>query len=96
MSRSDILKILKEFKENHAEEYGILLMGIFGSVARDQATEDSDVDVVVKMKKPDLLTLSRMRIELEELMHVHVDIINYRERMNNFLKKRIEREAVYV
>ncbi len=96
MSRADILKILKEFKENHAEEYGILLMGIFGSVARDQATQKSDVDVVVKMKRPDLLTLSRMRIELEELMHVHVDIINYREKMNNFLKKRIDREAVYV
>jgi len=96
MSRSDVLKILKEFKENHAEEYGILLMGIFGSVARDQATEDSDVDVVVKMNKPNLLTLSRMRIELEELMHVHVDIINYREKMNDFLKKRIDSEAVYV
>jgi predicted nucleotidyltransferase len=37
-----------------------------------------------------------MRIELEELMHVHVDIINYREKMNSFLKKRIDREAVYV
>ncbi len=35
MSRLDILKILKEFKEKNAEEYGILLMGIFGSVARD-------------------------------------------------------------
>jgi len=48
MSRSDILKILTKFKENHAEEYGILSMGIFGSVARDQATDESDVDVVVK------------------------------------------------
>ncbi len=96
MSRSDILKILKDFKEDHADEYGILLMGIFGSVARDQATGESDVDVVVKMKRPDLLTLSRMRIELEEQMHVHVDIINYREQMNDFLKKRIDSEAVYV
>ncbi len=52
MSRSDILKILKEFKENHAEEYGILLMGVFGSVARDQATEKSDVDIFLKTKTP--------------------------------------------
>jgi len=96
MSRSDILKILEEFKEKHAEKYGILLIGVFGSVGRDQTTDESDVDVVVKMKRPDLLTLSRMRIELEELMHVHVDIINYREKMNDFLKKRIDREAVYV
>jgi len=48
------------------------------------------------MKRPDLLKLSRMRIELEEQMHVHVDIINYREKMNDFLKKRIDSEAVYV
>ncbi len=96
MSRPDIFKILEEFKENHTEEYGILLMGIFGSVARGQATDESDVDVVVQMKKLDLLSSSRMRIELEELMHVRVNIINYREKMNDFLKRKIDRETVYV
>jgi len=38
-SESIIFKILKEFKEKHADEHGILLISVFGSVARGQATE---------------------------------------------------------
>ncbi len=96
MSRSDILKILKEFKEKHAEEYGILLMGIFGSVARDQATEKSDVDILLKTKTPDPFNIVHIKEALEEKLHHHVDIVRLRDRMNPSLKTRIEKEAVYV
>jgi len=96
MSRSDILKVLKEFKEKHADEYGILLMGIFGSVARDQATEKSDVDIVLKTKTPDPFNIVHIKEALEEILHKHVDIVRLRERMNPSLKTRIEKEAVYV
>ncbi|MFV1976799.1 MAG: nucleotidyltransferase family protein [Candidatus Scalindua sp.] len=96
MSRSDILKILKEFKETHAEEYGILLMGIFGSIARDQATEKSDVDIFLKTKTPDPFNIVHIKEELEEKLHQHVDIVRLRDSMNPSLKSRIEKEAVYV
>ena len=96
MSRSDILKILKEFKENHAEEYGILIMGVFGSVARDQATEKSDVDIFLKTKIPDPFNIVHIKEALEEILHQHVDIVRLRDRMNPSLKNRIEKDAVYV
>ena len=96
MSRSDILKILKDFKENHAEEYGILLMGIFGSVARDQATEKSDVDIFLKTETPDPFNIVHIKEALEEILRQHVDIVRLRDRMNPSLKTRIEKEAVYV
>ncbi len=96
MSRSEIIKVLKMFKEQHAEEYGILLIGLFGSVARNEAIMDSDVDVVVKMKKQDLFKMIGIKQGLEEILHIHVDIISYREKMNPFLKKRIDKEAIYV
>jgi predicted nucleotidyltransferase len=96
VSRSDVVKILKEFKENRAEKYGILLMGIFGSVARDQATEKSDVDIFLKTKTPDPFNIVHIKEELEEKLHHHVDIVRLRNRMNPFLKNRIELEAVYV
>ena len=66
MSRSDVIKILKEFKDNHAEKYGILLMGVFGSVARDQAIEGSDVDIFLKTKTPDPFNIVHIKEELEE------------------------------
>ncbi len=43
MSRSEIIEILKKFKETHAEKYGILLMGVFGSVDRDHALKIREI-----------------------------------------------------
>jgi hypothetical protein len=40
--------------------------------------------------------MSRIRLEIEEAVHQHVDIVHYREKMNQLLKARIDREAVYV
>jgi len=96
MSRSDIFKIPNEFKEKHADEYGILLIGVFGSVARDQATEKSDVDIFLKTKTPDPFNIVHIKEYLEEKLHQHVDIVRPRDRMNPSLEKRIEKEAVYV
>lgn len=53
LRRDDALKILREHKQELAEKYGVTRIGIFGSVARDEATENSDMDVVVEMKKLD-------------------------------------------
>lgn len=96
MNRKEILAILRKHKRNFSEKYGIMDIGVFGSVARDQAREDSDVDVVVKMSKPDLFYMVHIKEELEETCHKKVDIVQYRERMNSFLKKRIDKEAIYV
>jgi uncharacterized protein len=54
MDRKEILKILREYKKEYAMEYGILALGVFGSVARNEALAESDVDVVVRIAKPDL------------------------------------------
>ncbi len=96
MSRSEIIQILKEFKEKYSEKYGILLIGLFGSVARDEAKKDSDVDVVVKIKTPDPFIIVHIKEDIEEQLQLHVDIVRLREKMNPFLKKRIDKEAIYV
>jgi predicted nucleotidyltransferase len=96
MDRNTALQTLREFHKEFGSLYGIQSLGLFGSTARDCATEESDVDVVVSLKEPNLFTLSRIRIELEAQLHRHVDIVSYRDRMNPFLKKRIQREACYV
>ena len=96
MFHSEIIKVLKEFKERNAEEYGILLIGLFGSFSRDEATRNSDIDVVVKMKKQDLFKMIGIKQHLEDILHIPVDIISYREKMNPFLKKRIDKEVIYV
>jgi predicted nucleotidyltransferase len=96
MRQSDILRVLARFRDLKQDELGIIRIGVFGSVAREENTDTSDVDVVVELSRPDLLALIGIKQELEELLHRPVDVVRYRERMNAYLKRRIEQEAVYV
>lgn len=96
MDRDDIMAELRQFKRDYAEQYGILEIGVFGSVARDEAREDSDVDICIKTKTPDPFALVHIKEAIEELVHKHVDIVRVREKMNPILKERIEKEAHYV
>jgi len=92
----EVLQILARFQTRRQDKFGIVRLGVFGSVARDRASEASDVDIVVELERPDLLILVGVKQELEELLHVPTDIVRYREGMNPYLKRRIEQEAIYV
>ena len=91
-----ILNLLAQYKQNYLDKYGIENIGIFGSVARDEATESSDVDICIKTKTPDMFMLVHIKEELQNLFHKSVDIVRLRKRMNPYFKKRIDQEAIYV
>jgi len=95
MDLDQILAILKDCKSQFAEKYGVSEIGVFGSVARNEVSENSDVDVVIQIQKPDLFLIAGIKNDLEERFNRPVDILTYRETMNRFLKKRIDGEAVY-
>ena len=95
MDTREILEILHDYKKESAEQYGILTIGVFGSVARNETEGGSDVDVVVRISEPDLFMLVGIKSDLEERLHRPVDLVTYTEDMNQFLKKRIDGEAVY-
>ncbi len=95
-NRENVLRILRMHKDELSRDYGLLKLGVFGSVARNEAREDSDIDIVVETKVPDLLRMVNLKEDLEELLQHRVDLIRYRLRMNSFLKKRIDNEAHYV
>ena len=90
------LELLKLYKQVNARKYGFSRLGVFGSVARGEQTEHSDVDICYEGNAPSLLTLDRIQSELEELLGCPVDLVRIREQMNVRLKNRINREGVYV
>ena len=96
MTRTEILEILRGYKKENSEKYGINHLGIFGSCARDSASEDSDIDIVIETKEPDIYTLVHIKEELENLFHKPVDLVRNRDIMNPYLKKHIEKDAQYV
>ena len=96
MSRNEILQILARYKEQNRLRYGIIAMGLFGSVARNAYDDSSDVDIVVELEKADLFIMADIKQDIEQTAGRHVDIVRLRPQMNPALKKRIESEAVYV
>lgn len=96
MDREFVIKYLKKFKEENKNKYHIESLGIFGSVAKNRSNDNSDIDVVVKLTKQDLFEIIGIKQELEQKFQTPVDIVSYREKMNAFLKKRIDEEAFYV
>ncbi len=96
MSKKDILEILKKFKAKNSSRFRLIRLGLFGSYAKDSQREDSDIDIVVELPEQDFFELIDIKNELEKEFNKSVDVISYREKMNAFLKKRIEQEAIYV
>jgi predicted nucleotidyltransferase len=95
MQKQEVLDILKANKQDFTAKYGVTRLGIFGSIARDESTESSDVDVVVEMP-PDLFKMVHMKEDLERLLALPVDLIRYQKYLSALLKRRIDNEAIYV
>lgn len=96
LDRNAVLLELQKHKPAFERQYGVTRMGVFGSVARNEARENSDIDIVVEMREPDLFFVVHMKETLEQAFQRPVDIIRYRAKMNKYLKARIDREALYV
>jgi len=95
ISREKIIRELGLLKPELAERYGVTRIGVFGSVARDEAGENSDVDIVVEMQ-PNLIKRAHLKVELESILGKNVDVVRYRRGMNELLKRQIDNEALYV
>jgi uncharacterized protein len=55
MKSEEILSALHAYKRDFSEKYWIIEMGVFGSIVCNDANDNSDLDIFVKMKTPDPL-----------------------------------------
>ena len=97
----EYVQLLKEYKQKRGILYGISRIGIFGSVARgeqteDEQTENSDVDVCVDLEVPSIFSLVHIKEELKQLFGCEVDVVRIRQNMDALLKKDIIEEGIYV
>ena len=72
---------IDELKKNiipFINDYGIKRVGVFGSLARGEAKESSDIDLVFDFDKEfGLFALSGLKIALEESLGKKVDIVEF-------------------
>ena len=96
LNKDYIINFISTQKPELQRKYGIKRIGLFGSYARDYAKKDSDIDIVVELEKPDLFMMIGVKQFLEDSLGTHVDIVRLRDKMNLALRKRIEKDAIYV
>ena len=100
MKRESVLEYLRSKKEEFHSTYGITTLGIYGSVARDEATNNSDIDIFYErdanieldsgfefMKIPEIIA---------NILHVpKVDFVNLKS-MNPIVKHYAQKDFIYV
>ena len=74
-STEEYLSILRSEKESLFRKYQISNLGLFGSVARYEQREDSDIDIYYESSHMSLFTLCRLKSELEKLLGCSVDYL---------------------
>ena len=76
--------------------YGVKRAGVFGSVVRGEATEDSDVDMLVELpKESSLFDLVGLKLELEDILGKKVDVLTYNS-IYHLLREPILSEEVQI
>ncbi|MBI3599303.1 MAG: nucleotidyltransferase domain-containing protein [Nitrospinae bacterium] len=93
---NQLIDFLRTRKDFFKKEFKVKKIGIFGSYARGNIYDDSDIDIVVELEKPDLFYMIGIKQAVEEALGKKVDVVRIRENMNKALKQRIERDAIYV
>lgn len=86
--KNKILPILKKYDVSRAS--------LFGSIVGGEATEESDIDILVEFRgEKSLLDLAGLKIELEELLGRGVDVLTYNS-LHPLLREKIlnEQEAI--
>ena len=95
MTKKTILNYLKNHKEEFQKKYEIEEIGLFGSYARDEAGNDSDIDIFVKMK-PSLFKMVGLKQQMEEDLKKQVDVIREHKNIKPLLLKMIHKDIQYV
>jgi hypothetical protein len=84
-------KIIPILKKND-----VVKSSVFGSFARGEDTPESDIDLLIKLKRPKgLLFLAGLKFELEDNLNRKVDLLTYRS-INPKLKKYIHKDEIKI
>ena len=91
----EYISTLKQHAPILRERFGMTSMSLFGSVARGEQTEDSDVDVFVEMPVT-LRGVGGANDYLEAILGCHVDMILNHSRLTPFFRKQIARDGMTI
>jgi len=97
MKLEDAERILRKHKKELNEKFGVKSIAIFGSTARGESGNESDVDIIVELSRPLGFKFVNLVYYLQEILGTSVDVITKKAAKNkvNFWKS-VEKESKYV
>ena len=98
MKKADILLYLSEHKDEFYTKFNITKVALFGSYARDEATEDSDIDIMIEIEKETQNIHDKkeaFRDLIESALQKKVDIAREKY-LKPLAKEAIEKDICYV
>ncbi len=90
-----IIKKLQQHKPELQKKYPVSRLGVFGSYARGEATNESDIDIAVEISETMGLDFVAMADEIEDLFGIKTDVVPMRSIKPNYLVN-VEKDIVYV
>jgi len=98
MNRRQILDYLSSIRGDLDKTYNIKTIGLIGSYARDEASTESDIDIVYTLKENGQLSYFKL-YALQQILEKHfnrrIDLINYKY-INPLIKYKSDKEILYV
>ncbi len=89
-----ILHVLRQHKPELQRKYPVSKLGVFGSYARGEATDSSDIDIAVEITGPMGLNFVTMADEIEALFGIKTDVVPLRAIKPKYLVN-VTKDIVY-
>lgn len=98
LTSEKILETLRELLPKIKTQYQIKQLGLFGSYVREEATQDSDIDILIEFK-PDinfgLITYCQLENKLSETLGKRVDLVT-KDGLKPYIGANILEEVIYL
>ena len=96
MKQDLVLQILKQKNTELTKQFGVKSLLLFGSVARDEATTASDVDLLVEFSRPvGYFGLFALQDYLENILGCPVDLGTF-DSLKPYMRERVMRDLIHV
>lgn len=92
----EIKEIIQSHKEELRKEYGVKVIGIFGSYVRGEQVEQSDLDILIELERPmGFVRFIKLENMFTQLLGIKVDLVT-KKALKPYIGQRILQEVKYV
>jgi predicted nucleotidyltransferase len=96
MDKQAIIESIRQEKEYLNRQFGVEEIGLFGSYARNEQNEHSDIDVLVKLNRPSYKALMGVYAYLEKKLNKKIDLIRKGPHLSGKFMDMILKDVIYV